>query len=173
MNNTAKTEVLLCALLRAGKPLTAAELTDAAVALMQAAGWPRRSWSTMDPQVVAALMRGACSRGEVAKGDAIRENSRMTPTWKPARRGGSDGWDPRAPLPPAPDPEGEDHPLHGTTRRQSYVLFDVLDHQLQVLVRQRGEVNDLLQRHNRELGELVGRAKAQLLAAGLIAEGVL
>jgi len=155
-------ELLLCALKRQGKPATAGDLTDAACALAMEAGWPRRTWANLQPRAVAGVLKSLRHRREVEEVGERAENGRSVPLFQPR-----DGWDAKAPMPAAPDPEGEDHPLHGTTNRQKFVLFDVMDSCLNAAARQRSELNELVNRHNRELAELAARAKRELMAAGL------
>lgn len=154
--------LVLCALHRAGQPATAGDLYDMAVGLAMDEGWPRRSWSTSSIQSVAALLRGMESRGEVHRQGTRTENGRPVPLWA------LEHYDPDAEIPPPPAPEGTDHPLHGRTRRQTYVLFDVLDDLVATHSRQRAEADDLWRRHARELETLARQAKQHLVSAGLV-----
>lgn len=154
--------LLLCVLNRAGEPQTAGDLYDAAVALAMDEGWPRRTWSASNVQRVAALMRGMESRGEVHREGSRPENGRQVPLWALAE------YDRNAEIPAPPAPEGADHPLHGRTRRQTYVLFDVLDDLVATHSRQRAEADDLWRRHARELETLARQAKQHLVSAGLV-----
>lgn len=178
MNDATKFALLMCALKRYGKPATAGDLTDAAIALAMDAGWTRHSWQAVTPQVVAALLRGAESRSEVErKGDRF-ENGRKTPLWAPISVKGNSSafkekelaFDADAPIPPAPDPEGADHPLNGKTKRQQYVMFDSVDTLLHLHQRLSRETQELIERHQRDIADALTRTKQQLLAAGCIEE---
>lgn len=170
-------EVILCALARRGDPATAGDLTDAAIALMQAECWPRRCWTNMSVRAVSRLLQGAARRGEVREAGRRSEAGVMRPLYAPLAA------DPNAPMPNAPDPEGEDHPLAGKTKRQQFVVFDAMERFLDSLTRQRQETVDLLTaqrrsaeelfaRHTRELATLAERSRRDLLAAGLDMETI-
>jgi hypothetical protein len=155
-------ELLICALRRHGTPATAATLVDSAIALAQADGWPQRSWARLNPQMAAGVLKSMHKRREVLRDGYQLYGGVERPLWAPV-----EGFDAHAPMPPAPAPDGEDHPLHGTTMRQKFVLFDVLDASLTVYARMNSEVQELVHKHQRELSELSGRVKRELLAAGL------
>jgi hypothetical protein len=76
-------------------------------------------------------------------------------------------WDANAPMPKEPDAEGEDHPLHGTTSRQKYILFDVLNDSLALNLRHRTERRELADRHDRELCDHAAKVQRELMAAGI------
>lgn len=148
--------LLLCALNRAGAPTNSGDLLDQANALAMDAGWPPRSWKGCNVQRVAALMKGCESRGE-----CWRVTDTKPPVWCLM------AYNRTAEIPAAPDPEGEDHPLHGMTSRQKFVLFDVLDATVAKYASQNQEAHAMLIRHTRELADHAARAKRELLAAGL------
>lgn len=152
--------ILLYALHRNGEPAPSATLHDLAVKLMQAEGWPSRMWR-MSGQGAFTTLRAMVAEGVIVDAPETRVNGRSTPQF------GLLTYNARIVPPPAPDPEGENHPLHGKTRRQQYVLFDVQDTMLQTLVRQYSETRVLMERHASELARLVDRQRCQLAAAGL------
>lgn len=165
-------EVILCALARRATPATAGDLTDDAIALMQAEGWPRRAWAGMTVKSVSRLLQGAAKRGEVHETGRRSEGGVPRPLYAALMP------DANAPMPASPDPEGEDHPLAGKTKRQHFVVFDAMERYLDALTRMRQETtdtyaaqrkasDDLLARHSRELAALSERIRRDLLAAGL------
>lgn len=153
--------LLLCALARRGAPGSAGDLTDDAVGIAQSAGWPERTWSGVSVRAVSRLLQSMVEKGAVVRAAARRENGREVPLY------GLSSYDRAAPVPPPPDPVGEDHPLHGLTTRQRFVLFDAQDAWLALLGRHAAELRALVDRHTRELAELAERNRRDLLAAGL------
>lgn len=165
-------EVIQCALARRATPATAGDLTDDTLALMQAEGWPRRAWAGLSVKAVSRLLQGAARRGEVREAGKRNEGGVQRPMYEALAP------NPNAPMPAAPDPEGEDHPLAGKTKRQQFVVFDVMDHFLAAMTRMRQETSDLqasqrrqadelFDRHARELSVLAQRTRRDLLAVGL------
>jgi len=170
MKETMK-EVLLCALLRIGAPSTASELCDTAIQLMQNEGWPRRSWAELNAKSASRHLQGMRDAGTLVS-ITQKDNGRDVPHYWLPKNGAP--CDPKYPMPPPPDPEGEDHPLHGKTKRQQFVIFDMHDALLHTLLRQRTErqeqldrTNAMVERHARELAELTARNRRDMLAAGL------
>jgi hypothetical protein len=154
-------ELLICALKRHGKPGTAGDILDMAMSLGMQANWSRNRMPASVKQV-SALLKGMVAHGEALKAGSRSENSRDTPMYAP-----HDCFDPSAPMPAEPAPLAEDHPLHGMSQRQKYVLFDVLDRYLATYIRQRTTVREMLDQQERELTELAAAVKRDLMAAGL------
>ena len=90
-------ELILCALRRRGRPGTAAQLYDEAIALAQDAHWPRGAWAGHSVQKVAAVLRGLAGRKIVRQADIVKENGMPRPPWEP-----TDGWDAHAAIPALP-----------------------------------------------------------------------
>ncbi len=153
--------LILAALHRHSAPLTATELHDLVVAVALDAGWPKRAWADLSPRKIAALLRGMEARGEVIRAGEAPENGRLVPRW------GLEAYDATTPFPPPDLAEADEHPLHGMTRRQQFVLFDALDANLAAYTRMQRETTELVARHNRELADLAARTKRELMAVGL------
>lgn len=165
-------EVIWCALARRATPATAGDLTDDAIALMQAEGWPRWARAGMTVKSVSRLLQGAAKRSEVREMGRRNEGGVLRPLYAALAP------DANAPMPTLPDPEGEDHPLAGKTKRQQFVLFDAMDRFMDAHIRMRQESNDLQAaqrrtaddmwlRHAREIAALADRVRRDLLAAGI------
>lgn len=86
-------KLLLCALLRRGKPGTAAELVDDANALVFAHDLPR-SWLIKTVPKGYGMLKALRNRGSVSTPITKMENSREVPQWTPVAE-----WDPNAVLP--------------------------------------------------------------------------
>jgi hypothetical protein len=163
-------ELLLCALKRHGKPATAGEIADAAIALAMAEGWPRRSWLVISAKSASGKLKEILRTGDVIRCAHGRlENSVERPLYEPIG-----GYDARAPLPQIPDSTGEDHPLHGKTLRQQFVIHDIGDMGLELRDRQYTElveslmgVLQLIRKHSTEFAEYRARAKSRLFEVGL------
>lgn len=156
-------ELLLCALARRGCPSTAGELADTASGLAMANSWPRSTWEGELAKKASRLLQSMAVKREVVKTGSRRENARDVPLYGLVDR----SYDPQAPVPDPPAPDGAEHPLVGMTKRQQFAIFDALDSAAQIGTRHRAEMRDLIARHDRELAEHAARAKRDLLSAGL------
>lgn len=152
-------ELLLCALLRRGRPGAAFDLVDEANALAMDAGWPRRYHVTSVNKAAAALGHMA-RNGVVRKAGTVKDCGNERPLWEPVH-----GYDRSAPIPDPPS--AAKHPLDAMTRSQLCAVFDVLDELVMEGERQRRALAEYTRTQLAQFESTILRAKRQLAAVGL------
>lgn len=157
-------DLLLAALHRAGKPITAADLWDLAVGLATAAGWPRQEIAKGNPMKAAKLLErmGTGANASVAIVGTTKENGNNRSLWAPLKPHIA-----AFPIPEAPQPDAEAHTLDGLSREQVLAVFDATDDLSFELQRQRRELRAYMDRQDDELARFRERARRALAAVGL------
>jgi hypothetical protein len=110
-------DLVVCALKRAMRPITAAEALAYAQELAPRADWPTRSIAEWTVKQAAALLVHATKERR-----AVQELRDATDVmyWRPI-----DGYDPDAEIPDPPEGKAEQHPLDGMSRAQVLAVFDI------------------------------------------------
>jgi hypothetical protein len=158
--------MLLCAVQRSGKPMTASDLHDACVALAMENDWPKPSFAPWSPQRVAAALRNMETEHLVERAGVVRMEGNERDTWKP--KGELERWsNPHFPIPDPPARESDKHQLDTMSRSQQMTAFDVLGEVVNAGMRLRRECDTALIRAQQEFDDVVARARRQLLSAGL------
>lgn len=130
-----RNELLLAALLRAGKPVASDEVLDAVVGLGAAEGWSQTDLASISRGSVAKRLAAMVTDGKARMvGERLDPGSRrMTPIYEPA-----DGFDPQAPVPPPPLDSSSDRPsspYEGMTQPQVLAVLDAQDEMLEAVAR--------------------------------------
>lgn len=110
-------DLLVCALKRAMKPVTAAEALAYAQELAPRADWPTRSIAEWTVKQASALLVHAVRTGRIVPHPC---QSAAGALYRP-----KDGYDPDAEIPDPPSTEAEQHPLDGMSRAQVLAVFDI------------------------------------------------
>lgn len=141
-------ELLICALKRHGKPGTAGDLFDEAVALALQAAWPRSAYAG-SPKSASRLLQGMVSSGTLQAVGSVREGGVDRPIYAPI-----DGYDSTYPMPREPDPSGEANWLNGKSKPQLLAIFGIYDRSVGEINRNYGELKAFHDRTHREFEEI-------------------
>lgn len=110
-------DLVVCALKRAQKPITAAEALAFAQELAPRADWPTRSIAEWTVKQASALLVHAVRTGRIVPHPC---QSAAGALYRP-----KDGYDPDAEIPDPPSDQPEQHPLDGMSRAQVLAVFDI------------------------------------------------
>lgn len=151
-------ELMLCALLRAGKPIDSGALFDAVVGLGVCTGWPHDQLERLTRQSVAQRMRSLVRSGRARQcGVGVDEdNRRPVPLYAPTTP-----YDVAAPVPEPtmdglPAHDGDGRTYDAMTRPQLLAVIEVSD-----------EISAAVGRFMRDMSDIQRRARLALSGAGL------
>ena len=156
-------DLLLAALHRSPKPLSAADALDQAIGLGMAEGWPETVWLAKDARAAAALLRSLCDAGLAVKSGESKDGraGRMAPVYEPAG-----GRQPSRPIGKAPE-KARRHTLDGLSRVQMHAIFDGLNDALEVYATKHQELSRFMLVQQQHIASVAARVKRQLVAAGV------
>ena len=158
--------MLLCAVHRAGRPKTAADLHDDCVGLAMSADWPRNVWAKWSAQKAAAALRSLES-GELVErcGDAMVDGN-PRPLWRP--NGQLEKWEnPNYPIPDPSDRENDKHEIDSMSRDQLITMLDVFGDVTAAAVRLRRSIETTVATEIAAFDDAIARGKRQLIGAGI------
>lgn len=159
----------MCALRRAGKPQTAADLTDRMMAVVDSDGLPRQ-FAMITPKHVAKMLERLEAAGHVRRCGTTTDRGNERPLWEPVvgySLDASPGWDfPIAQSAPRPS-RSSGHILDGKSPEQARALFDVDQDIIAAQSRHAQAVAALVATQSEEMGRLIARSRARLDAVGL------
>lgn len=165
---SARNDLLLAALKRAGKPLDSGDVLDAAVGLAMADGWEPEQVASLNRRSIATRLQNMVDEGLLTRAGMGMDNvsRRTTPLYAPAA-----GYDAHAAVPkpptPARAPAARASVFDGLSTTQTCTLLDVQDELLALFARQQQAQQQVQQQFMQELAVAREKARNRLLAAGL------